>query len=64
MPEYQASYRRCQERSGRLRRTLESHSDVTILAEETGGWFVEATEEAILQLETETELVFKEVGQA
>ena len=60
MTEYQASYRGCPDRRGALR-TLKDHPDVTILAEETGGWFIEATELAVRQIESNTELTIKEV---
>jgi hypothetical protein len=62
MTEYQASYRRCRGSGRRLRQKLERHDEVTIIAEETGGWFIEATQEAVLQLSTQTDLVFKEVN--
>jgi hypothetical protein len=46
-----------------LRNKLTNHNDVSIRAEETGGWFVQTSEETALTLSAETKLRFRKVNQ-
>jgi len=59
MPEYRVSYRRCMDRVPVLRNKLTNHSDVSIRAEETGGWFIQTSEETALRLSSKTDLRFR-----